>query len=191
MSSCCPGSEFIVINKDGVILDPLHSRYLSTCRALPLVTVISQSDEKGNRGRRKIISFPNHCWCNKLRVWGTTITWGNISLGKSDDKAFLRSGELKGLMKICIISFQDWLLLSVVSLFNSPHPNNTSLISAHSILRFLCFLTVYCSRWQLLTSSHHQNTALGDNQPLFIAYMSKTLIDNLQFLSGMKNENTF
>lgn len=191
MSSCCPGSQFIVINKDGVILDPLHSCYLFSQHVpgsafgngyLPIRW------KKGIAEEEK--SFPSRIFVDVIN-WGTTITWGNISLGKSDDKASLRSGELKGLMKICIISFQDWLLLSVVSLFNSPHPNNTSLISAHSILRFLCFLTVYCSWWQLLTSSHHQNMALGDNQPLFITYMSKTLIDNLQFLSGMKNENTF
>ena len=146
--------------------------------------------EKENRGRRKIISFPNLCWCNKLRDNNYSGLREYI-LGKVRWQSFPQIWGIKGINENMHHIFWDWAMLSVVSLFNSPHPNNTSLISAHSILRFLCFLTVYCSRWQLLTSSHHQNTAPGDNQPLFITYMSKTLIDNLQFLSGMKNENTF
>ena len=88
----------------------LHSGYLSSRHVL--------GSAFGNgylpiRWKKRIAeeekSFPSQIFVDVIN-WGTTITraWGNISLGKSDDKASLRSGELKGLMKICIISFWDW-----------------------------------------------------------------------------------
>ena len=131
----------------------LHSPLARAETLVPLVTVISQSDGKENRGRK---SFPLRIFVVDVINWGTAITRarGNI-LGKVRRwQSFPQSRGIKGINEnMHYISLA--LLLSVVSLFNSPHRHNTSLISAHSILRFLCFLTVLCSRWQALTSSHH------------------------------------
>ena len=131
MSSCCPGSQFIVINKDGVILNPLHSRYLSSQHVPGSAFGNSYLPIRWKKGiAEEEKSFPSWIFVDVIN-WGTIITWGNISLGKSDDKASLRSGELKGLMKICIISLAATVCCIFVQFPASPQhvPNFCSFYS--------------------------------------------------------------